>query len=148
MRTLPPVLRPLLLAALAFLLAGCPFMEPEPEPLPPPLPAVVEDNPPTPLFAGEADLPLLADPEASAARVGSLALNEELLRYRTFQGYAYVVVRDSGAEGWVDNSLLIPQPTIPKVLPQGEDIPPENSPSGALPSGRPPEDQGPISETF
>lgn len=138
----------LLLAALAFLLAGCPLMEPEPEPLPPPLPAVVADNPPAPLFAGVADLPLLADPDTSAVRLGSLALNEELLRYKTFQGFAYVEVRDSGAKGWVDNSLLLPQPIIPKAQPQGEDIPPEDGPSGALPSGSSSSGQGPISETF
>ncbi len=142
---------PLLILLPALLLAGCDLFGPEPVPLPPPKPAVVKDDPPKPLVAGVADLPLLAEPEATADRLGSLAQNEELLRFKTFQGFAYVEVRDTGAKGWVDNSLLMEQAAGPKPLPSGEDIPPEDGPSGSLPGPGPgpaTDQEGPISETF
>lgn len=127
---------------LALLLAGCSLFEVEPEPVPEPQPAVVVDDPPKAMFAGVSDLPLLSGPEASSGKLASLALNEELIRFKTFRGFAYVEVRDSGATGWVDNGLLKERAVAPKPLPAGEDIPPEEPPDGALPG------QGPISETF
>ena len=142
-RRIAPALLP---ASLVLLLTGCQLFGTAPEPLPPPAPAVLVDDPPKTLFAGVSDLPLLAGPEATADKLASLAMNEELIRYKTFQDFAYVEVRDTGTTGWVDNGLLLERTAAPKPLPAGEDIPPEDPFDGALPGPEP--GQGPISETF
>jgi hypothetical protein len=61
-------------------------------------------------YAKAEGLQVYIEPSASSKVVGSLSLQEKVLRTKVERGYAYVESTKSGVKGWVDNAKLTWRP--------------------------------------
>jgi hypothetical protein len=102
----------LLCASLAGVVSGCTAVRSTQETVGGWFGAKAADGPspdvrPRAYYAASARVPVLADPDASAKRVGELALHEGVLRYQVEGGYAWVSSQKGDTKGWVSERALI-----------------------------------------
>jgi hypothetical protein len=115
------------------------FGEPTPTPsAKPKTTAATVVRKPTVYYAGVEGLKVYSEPSASSTVVGTLSLNEKVMRSKVERGFALIESTKSGAKGWVDNARLRWRPaTVPATA---APAPEEMSPEEARPEEAPPEE--------
>jgi hypothetical protein len=115
---------------------------PTPTPTPTAAPASAAARAPKPktarrIYYATADgTSVYAAPSSSSSVVGSLSLNEKVLRARVDRGYALIESTKTGVKGWVDNARLTWKApgTQPRTAPAAP-APPSEEPEAAEEEG-------------